>query len=292
MQENNVEKSLKIAIILTSVFFVVEIIGGLISGSLSLLGDAWHMFRDVFALILSLSAINIAKNLPSRTKTFGYHRIEIIAAFVNGILLFGISIWIFREAYARFFEPRPIESVTMFIVALIGLLANLYVALKLHGSHDINVKSAFTHVIADALSSVAVIFASVWIFFTGQTIIDPILGGLIAAFILFSAFGIIKDSIYVLLGFAPKNVNFDDMVKDIEKVKGVKGIHNVHLWCLCSNINVIDAHIFTNEPSMGKIEVMKQKIKKNLEKYNIRHATLEFECEECVENHKIKRMKH
>ena len=250
------------------------------------------MFGDVFALLLSLSAINIAKNLPSRTKTFGYHRVEIFAAFINGILLIGISLWIFWQAYQRVFAPKPIESVTMFIVALVGLLANLYVALKLHGSHDINVKSAFTHVVADALSSVAVIFASVWIFFTGQTVIDPILGGLIAAFILFSAFGIIKDSVYVLLGFAPKNVNFDNVVKDIEKVKGVDSVHNVHLWCLCSNINVIDAHIFTNEPSMGKIEVMKQKIKKNLEKYNIRHATLEFECEECVENHKIKRMKH
>ncbi|MEK6869274.1 MAG: cation diffusion facilitator family transporter, partial [Nanoarchaeota archaeon] len=244
------------------------------------------------ALLLSLSAINIAKNLPSRTKTFGYHRVEIIAAFINGILLIGISLWIFWQAYQRVFAPKPIESVTMFIVALVGLLANLYVALKLHKSDDLNVKSAFTHVIADALSSVAVIFASVWIFFTGQTIIDPVLGSLIAAFILFSAFAIIKDSIYVLLGYAPKNVNFDNVVKDIEKVKGVESVHNVHLWCLCSNINVIDAHIFTNEPSMGKIEIMKQKIKKNLEKYNIRHATLEFECEECVENHKVKKMRH
>jgi len=292
MQENNVEKSLKIAIILTSVFFVVEIIGSLISGSLSLLGDAWHMFRDVFALLLSLSAIHIAKNLPSRTKTFGYHRIEIFAAFINGILLLGISLWIFWQAYQRVFAPKPIESVTMFIVALVGLLANLYVALKLHGSHDINVKSAFTHVIADTLSSVAVIFASIWIFFTGQTVIDPILGSLIAMFILFSAFAIIKDSIYVLLGFAPKNVDFDNVVKDIERVKGVESAHNVHLWSLCSNINVIDAHIFTNEQNMGKIEAIKQKIKKKLEKYNVKHATLEFECEECVENHKIKKMRH
>src|SRR3989338_4376994 len=292
MQENNVEKSLKLAIILTSVFFVVEIVGGLISGSLSLVGDAGHMFRDVFALAVSLSAMHIAKNLPSRTKTFGYHRMEILASLVNGILLLGTSLWIFWEAYARFFEPRPIESVTMFIVALIGLLVNLYVALKLHGSHDINVKSAFTHVLADTLSSVAVIFASVWIFFTGQTVIDRIVGSLIAAFILFSAFAIIKDSIYVLLGFAPKNVKFDNVVKDIERVKGVDSIHNVHLWSLCSNINVIDAHIFTSEPSMGKIEIIKQKIKKNLEKYNIRHATLEFECEECIENHKIKKMRH
>ncbi len=292
MQHDNDEKSLKIAIILTSVFFVVEVIGSLISGSLSLLGDAGHMFRDVFALFISLSAIHIAKNLPSRTKTFGYHRIEIFAAFINGILLVGISLWIFWQAYQRVFAPKPIESVTMFIVALIGLLVNVYVALKLHGSHDINVKSAFTHVLADALSSVAVIFASVWIFFTGQTVIDPILGSLIAAFILLSAFAIIKDSIYILLGFAPKNINFDNVVKDIERVKGVEGVHNVHLWSLCSNINVIDAHIFTSEPSMGKIEAMKQKIKKNLEKYNIRHTTLEFECEECAENHKIKRMRH
>ena len=125
------------------------------------------MFRDVFALILSLSAINIAKNLPSRTKTFGYHRVEIFAAFINGILLLGISLWIFWQAYRGVFAQKPIESVTMFIVALTGLLVNLYVALKLHGSHDINVKSAFTHVLADTLSSVAVIFASIWIFFTG-----------------------------------------------------------------------------------------------------------------------------
>jgi len=292
MLNNNVEKSLKIAIILTSIFFVVELVGGLISGSLSLLGDAVHMFRDVFALLLSLIAINIAKNLPSRTKTFGYHRVEIFASFLNGILLFGVSGWIFWEAYQRFFTPEPIESTTMFVVALIGLLVNLYVVSKLHGSHDLNVKSAFVHVLADTFSSIAVIFASIWIFFTNQVIIDPILGGVIAIFILFSAFVIIKDSIHVLLGFAPKNVNFDDVIKDIERVKGVQGAHNVHLWTLCSNINIIDAHVFTNEPSTAKIEGIKEKIKKNLEKYNIKHVTLEFECEECVEKDKIKKVKH
>jgi len=168
MPNNNVEKSLKIAIILTSIFFVVEIIGGLISGSLSLLGDAVHMFRDVFALLISLSAINLAKKLPSRTKTFGYHRVEIFASFLNGILLLVVSGWIFWEAYQRFFTPEPIESITMFVVALIGLLVNLYVASKLHGSHDLNVKSAFVHVLTDTLSSIAVIFASIWIFFTNQ----------------------------------------------------------------------------------------------------------------------------
>lgn len=292
MPNNNIEKSLKLAILLTSIFFVVEVVGGLISGSLSLLGDAVHMFRDVFALLISLSAINIAKKLPSRTKTFGYHRIEILASLLNGILLFGVSIWIFWEAYQRFFTPKPIESVTMFIVALIGLLVNLYVVSRLHGSHDLNIKSAFVHVLADTFSSIAVIFASIWIFFTNQTAVDPILGSLIAAFILFSAFAIIKDSIHIILGYVPKNVDFDDVIKDVERVKGVDGVHEVHLWTLCSNINVIDAHIFTKEPNMGNIEIMKKKIKKNLEKYSIKHATLEFECEECMRSDKIKKVRH
>ena len=109
---------------------------------------------------------------------------------------------------------------------------------------------------------------------------------------MFSAFVIIKDSIHVLLGFAPKNVDFDDVIKDIERVKGVDGVNNVHLWTLCSNINIVDAHVFTNEPSTAKIEGIKEKIKKNLEKYNIKHVTLEFECEECIEKDKIKKVKH
>ena len=291
MQNNRIEESLKLAIILTSLFFGVEIIGGLVSGSISLLGDAGHMFRDVFALVISLSAINIAKKLPTKKKTFGYHRLEIFSAFFNGLLLFGMSVWIFWEAYSRFFSPKPIESTVMFVVALVGLLVNLYVAVRLHGSHDVNVRSAFMHVFTDTLSSVAVIFASVWIFFTNQTFVDPVLGIAIGVFILYSAFTIIRDSVRILLEFTPKNVHFDRVMKDIESVKGVDEVHNVHLWSLCSNINVIDAHIYTTESDMSRIESMKEEIKQKLRKYNIKHATLEFECEECrVE--KVGEMKH
>ncbi|MBL7055982.1 cation transporter [Candidatus Woesearchaeota archaeon] len=292
MLKNNIEKSLKVAIILTSIFFIVEVIGGLISGSLSLLGDAGHMLRDVFALLISLSALKLAKNIPTKKKTFGYHKLETFAAFINGILLIVISGWIFWEAYQRFFEPRPIESATMFFVAIIGLLVNIYVAFKLHGSHDLNVKSAFMHVLTDALSSAAVVFASIWIFFTGQYVVDPMLSILIASFILFSGFSITKESIFILLGFVPKELDFDSVVKDVEKVKGVEGVHNIHLWSLCPNINVMDAHVHTLEPDMGKLEHIKNEIKENLEKYNIKHTTLEFECEECKEIGKIKRIKH
>ena len=292
MEDKFAEKYLKIAIVLTSGYFIVEIIGGLISGSLSLLGDAGHMLRDVFSLLITLSALNIAKRLPTKTKTFGYHRVEILAAFINGLLLIAISLWIFAEAIKRFLEPLPIKSSVMFFTAFIGLLVNLYVAFKLHGSDDINIRAAFLHVATDALASTAVIFASVWIFFTNQTIVDPILGGMIAIFVLLSAFTVIRESLNTLLESTPRGIDFDDLVKNIEKMEGVEGIHNIHLWSLCSNLNVMDAHIFTNISNMGEIENLKAKIKMNLEKYNVKYSTLEFECEECVQKSKVEKMEH
>ncbi len=283
MEERNIERTLKIAIALTAALFSVELIGSFASGSLSLLGDAGHMLRDVFALVVSLSAIIIARKLPTKEKTFGYHRVEILAALLNGILLIVISGWIFWEAYLRFFTPTPVQSLTMLLAASAGLLVNIIVAFSLHGSHDLNVRSAFFHVLTDLLSSIAVVSAAVWIFFTGQTIVDPILGTGIAVLVLVSAFSIIRDSIHILLGFAPKDVDFNEVIGDIESVKGVDSVNNVHLWSLCSNINIIDAHILTKEPDMSKIEGMKAEIKSRLEKYKIRHATLEFECEVCKE---------
>jgi cobalt-zinc-cadmium efflux system protein len=292
MDDKIKEKYLKIAIVLTSLYFLVEVIGGFYSGSLSLLGDAGHMLRDVFSLFITLGAIRIAKRLPSKTKTFGYHRIEILAAFINGLFLIGISLWILLEAIKRFIEPSSVKSPIMFFIAFIGFIINVYVALKLHGSKDLNIKAAFLHVITDTLTSVAVIFASVWIYFTGQNIVDPILGGLIAVFISFSAFIVIRDALNILLEFTPKDIDFDNLVNDIEKINGVEGIHNVHLWSLCSNLNVMEAHIFTNITDMRKIEHLKVRIKQELEKFNIKHSTLEFECSECSRKDIIEKIEH
>jgi cobalt-zinc-cadmium efflux system protein len=283
MDNQNVERTLKLAIILTSVIFMVELAGSVASGSLSLLGDAGHMLRDTFALAVSLSAVIIAKRLPTSQRTFGYHRAEILAALLNGILLIVISCFIFLEACLRFFHPAPIQSITMLVVAAIGLAVNVIVAFSLHGSHDLNVRSAFFHVLTDMLSSVAVVVAAIWIFFTGQTIVDPVLGTLIAIIVLFSAVKIIRDSVHILLGFAPKDVDFNALMKDMESVEGVQDVNNVHLWTLSSGINVLDAHVFTRQADMRRIEKMKNEIKARLEKYQIRHATLEFECEVCKE---------
>jgi cobalt-zinc-cadmium efflux system protein len=292
MKERITEKHLKIAILLTSFYFIVEVVGGFLSGSLSLLGDAGHMLRDVFSLLITLGAMRIAKRLPAKTKTFGYHRVEILAAFINGLLLVGISLWIFLEAVERFAKPIPVKSPLMFFVAFIGLIVNLYVALKLHGSDDLNIKAAFLHVFTDALASFGVIFAAAWIFFTGQTIIDPILSVLIAFFILSTAFTVIRDALNILLEFTPKNIDLNNLIKAIEKIEGVEGIHDIHLWSLCSNLNVMDAHIFTNISDMDKIEYLKTKIKGELEKFNIKHSTLEFESEECVRKKRIEKIEH
>jgi cobalt-zinc-cadmium efflux system protein len=281
--DRNIERTLKIAIALTAALFAVELAGSSLSGSLSLLGDAGHMLRDVFALSVSLGAVVISKRLPTREKTFGYHRVEIMAALLNGILLLVISGWIFWEAHTRLMSPFPVQSQVMFIVAVLGLLVNLFVALKLHGSHDLNVRSAFFHVLTDLFSSAAVVIAALIISFTGMSMIDPLLGAVIAAFVFFSALGIIRESVHILLGFAPKDVDFNALVSDMEGVTGVQQVNNIHLWTLSSGLNVLDAHVFTKEADMRKIEKMKNEIKARLLRYNIVHATLEFECEICRE---------
>ena len=280
-EERLPRRSLKIAIVLTAVIFLAEVIGGLVSGSLALLGDAAHMLQDVVALLLSLGAIIIAGRLPSPSRTFGYHRVEIGAAVVNGFLLIGVSALIVGEALARFSHPRPIDSSVMLGVAVIGLVANLAAMYILHGSHDLNFRSAFLHVLGDTLSSVAVIVAAIWIAFTGQTFIDPLLSIAIAVLILVSSFSLLREAFRILLQFAPRDVDTEAVIRDIESVAGVDGVHNVHLWSLCSNINVLDAHVYSREPDLHTLEEIKREIKHRLEKYRIRHSTLEFECCEC-----------
>jgi cobalt-zinc-cadmium efflux system protein len=274
-------KSMKIALFITVIFLLVEIIGGLLSGSLALISDAGHMFSDVLALILSLGAMTLALQLPTKERTYGYHRGEIFAAFINALLLIGVSVGILWEAYQRVLNPAPVQGGLMFIVACIGLVANLGVVFLLHGSHNLNVRSAFLHVVGDTISSVAVIAAALWITFTGQVIADPILSGIIAILIVISAARILRETIMILLQFTPQSVDFDAVVADMTAVKGVDGVHHVHLWSLCSDINVLDAHVYSCERDVEKIELMKQEIKERLKKYRILHSTLEFECEEC-----------
>jgi len=276
------KKSLQLALVITALFFIIELVGGLISGSLALVSDAGHMFSDVLALLLSLGAITLAARLPTRERTYGFMRAEIFAAFLNSLLLIAVSVLILWEAYQRLLDPAPIQSGLMGFIAVLGLIANIAVAFLLHGSHNLNVRSAFLHVIGDVVSSVAVIAAAVWIAFTGQVIVDPLLSGFIAVLIIVSAARILRETIEILLQFTPRSVDFDAVIADISSVGGVAGVHHVHIWSLSSEIHVLDAHIYSCEQDMAKIAEMKREIKQRLEKYHIHHSTLEFECEECA----------
>ena len=275
------KKNLQLALIITVLFFLVELAGGLISGSLALVSDAGHMFSDVLALLLSLGAITLASRLPTGERAYGFLRAEIFAAFINALLLMAVSAIILWEAYLRLQNPVPIGSGIMGAVAVTGLIANIAVAYLLHGSHNLNVKSAFLHVIGDAVSSVAVIIAAIWIAFTGQVFVDPLLSGFIAVLIIISAAGILRGTIAILLQFTPRSVDFDAVIADITSVTGVDGVHHVHIWSLSSEIHVLDAHIYSCEQDVLKIGEMKRQIRERLEKYHIHHSTLKVECEEC-----------
>ena len=284
-------KSMKIAFFLTLIFLLVEVAGGLLSGSLALISDAGHMFSDLLSLLVSLGAMTLALQLPTKERTYGYHRGEIFAAFINSLLLIAVSIGILWEAYQRLLNPAPVQSGLMLIVACIGLAVNLGVLFLLHGSNNLNVRSAFLHVVGDTVSSLAVIAAAVWISFTGQVIADPILSGIIAVLIVISAAKIFRETIMILLQFTPQSVDFDAVVADMTTVEGVDGVHHVHLWSLCSDINVLDAHVYTCEKDVEKIETIKQEIKERLKKYRILHSTLEFECYECKDCTLVKHLK-
>ncbi len=290
--EEHYIRSLKIAIVVTFGILLLEGIGGLISGSLALLSDAGHMLVDGLSLGISLGAIRIAQRLPTKKRTFGFHRVEVLAALVNGVILFILSGVILYEAYLRFLQPEPVNSQIMLVIAAIGLIANLVIAYGLTGSHDLNIRGAFLHVVGDALSSFAVVGGAIVITFTGYLAIDPILSAVLVLVILFSTYRLIRDSVIILLQFTPKDVDFDAMVKDMESVPGVDGVHDIHVWALCSHVNVLDAHVYSCEGDVFRRDAIKEEIKKHLEKFNIRHSTLEFECEECKDCRLIREVEH
>ena len=291
------ERALIVAIVLTAVTMVLEVIGGWLSGSLSLLSDAGHMLRDVVALVISLTTLKLADRLPTHTRTFGYHRLEIFSAFLNGLVLVALSGWILVSAFQRIAHPQPIRGGLMFGVALEGLVVNLYNAFALHKSHDLNVRSAFLHVLTDTLASVGVIVASIWILVTGQVMADSIVGFAIGVIVLFSSFGVIAESVRILLEFVPKGIRLADIIEQMETVKGVTCVYDIHLWSLCSNINLIDAHVVCHEPDLKRTEQIKEDLRAVLARFNIRHSTLEFEfgdlaCKALFDQGKVKHVPH
>jgi cobalt-zinc-cadmium efflux system protein len=271
-------------LLITAGIMVAEIVGGLLANSLALLSDAGHMLTDILALGMSLAAMRFAQRPPTSSKTFGLYRLEILAAFFNGMLLLFISFYIFYEAYHRLVEPREIKGLFMLGVAVIGLLANGVGILILRKSalKNLNVRSAFFHVVGDTISSGGVILGGLVIIYTGWYMIDSLIGIFIGLLILRGAYGLVRESIDIFLEATPKEIDMDKMVDDLLRIEGVKDVHHLHLWAITSGIYAMSAHVLIDDLLISKSNRILDEIERLLQdKYSMEHTTIQFESESC-----------
>jgi cobalt-zinc-cadmium efflux system protein len=277
-------RPLKITLILVLVIMAVEIAGGLMSHSLALLSDAGHMLTDALALLISLFAIRLARRPATATRTYGFHRAEIMAALANGSILILVSAFIFYESYQRFHTLPQVKSPLMLAVAVIGLVANivgLYL-LRRGSKHSINVKAAFWHVAGDTLSSVGVIIAGVIIQVTGWQTADPLIAVIIGVIILWGAVRIVKESTDILLESAPKHAEMETVITAVKSLPGVNDIHDVHIWTITSGIYALSAHVSIDDRMVSESGDIVARIHAVLaEKFEITHVTLQLECDSC-----------
>ncbi len=284
--ENNLQRVM-IALVLTGTFMVVEVVGGIISGSLALLADAGHMLTDTMALALAAAAFHVSKRPAAGNLTYGYQRFQILAAFVNGLSLLFVVGWILYEAVERLITPRDILGETMLVVAAAGLIVNIIAFVVLHtGDQDnLNIRGAALHVAGDLLGSVAAIVAAVVIIYTGWTLIDPILSVAVAALILRSAWALVKRSAHVLLEGAPDWLDVTDMQERIvANVPGVTEIHHVHVWGLTPQQLMMTMHVTLAgdvTSQSGVVRGVKSFVK---EQYGIGHSTIEVEVDGCADH--------
>lgn len=276
------------SMVITAAVMIIEVIGGYLTGSLALSSDAGHMFTHLFALAISFTAIVIACKEPCHHRTYGFYRVEILAALFNSIFLFGVTAYIFYQGIVRLLNPQPVLGLEMLLVALLGLAANGLSLILLRGSvkTDLNVKGAFLHMFADTASSVAIIIGAIIVYLTDWYIIDPLLGIGISVLIFLWAWGLLKDAVNVLLETAPKGINIDIVSAELkEHVPEIVEITDMHIWEITSEMYSLTTHITVRESNSKQII---RKINKLLnEKYGIEHTTIQLETDESSLNSAI-----
>lgn len=276
-----------IALVLTGTFMVVEVIGGIISGSLALLADAGHMLTDTMALALAAMAFHVSKRPPDGKLTFGYQRFQVLAAFVNGLSLLAIVGWILFEAVSRFIQPRDVLGETMLLVAVAGLMVNLISFAVLHtgDQENLNIRGAALHVAGDLLGSIAAIVAALVIIYTGWFMIDPILSIAVAGLILKSAWALVKRSAHILLEGAPEWLDVAAMQdRIVAGVAGVGEIHHVHIWGLTPQELMLTMHMTITDEVQNQSDVIRNTKKFLREEYGIGHSTIEVEVDGCSDH--------
>jgi len=267
-------------LLVTATILVAEAIGGLLTGSLALLADAGHMFTDLSALLISLLAIRIATRPPNASKTFGYHRVEILAALANGVLLMGMAAVLFMEAWDRFADPPEIAALPMVVVAAIGLVANVVGLWLLSGSRDnLNVRGAFMHVLGDTVSSAGVVVGGIVMMATGYYRIDPILTVVIGVIIIVGALSLIRESVEVLLEAVPCHLDVEAISAALAATDAVDEVHDLHVWTITSGMVALSGHLVvaprcTVEESDRILADVERLL---LDRWGISHTTLQIE---------------
>jgi cobalt-zinc-cadmium efflux system protein len=272
-------KKLKLVLVITILFLIVEVISAIFTNSLALIANAIHMFTDVAGIGLALFAINFSsKRSATPQKTYGFYRIEILAALINSTIILILSFYIIYESYWRLFDPKEIEGVYVLVIAVIGLLVNL-VGIKIlhkHAKENINLEGAYLEVLKDMYGSCAVIVTAFMLIFTGLYIIDPIISIGLSLFILPRAWSLMKRVVNILMEGVPPNISYEEVKKSILEVKGVIGIFDLHLWTITSGFDAMTAHVVISD--ISKSQSILKEITSILEnKYKITHNTIQIE---------------
>jgi cobalt-zinc-cadmium efflux system protein len=276
------KRLLTLSLAVTAAIAVVEAVSGVLSNSISLVSDSIHMFTDVTAIALSLFAITMAARSHSGAMTFGYHRAEVLAALANGVALAAISVWVLYEAVLRVMSPREIDTPLMLAAAGIGLAGNLVVMflLKHHAGKSINVQSAFVHVVYDTVSSVAVIITGLIAFYTGITIVDPLVAFLIAGLVARSAYTIVRSSTHILLEGAPRELDMQQVIATLKQLDGVVDVHDLHVWTISTGMDALSGHVVVRDQMLSQSSRLLGDINRVLAKrYGITHTTIQLEHE-------------
>ena len=273
--------SLRLAFFLTLIILIAELAGGLLANSLALLSDAGHVITDIFALGLAWFATVQADRLPNARKTFGYHRVGILAAMVNAVTLIVIAFAILLEAVQRFQHPEPVQPLIMFVAAGIGIVINLIIGFGLKKeANNLNVRAAMLHVFGDVGVSAGVIVAGIIILLTGWTIVDPLLSVGIAVLIAVGAWRILRETTDILLEAVPKGVSMPGLVKDMKSVEGIEDVHDLHVWSITSNMYALSCHALIADVPPSNSSVILHSLNTMLsDKYHIGHVTIQFECD-------------
>ncbi len=275
---------LALSLFLTLAFVIFEAAAGIFGNSLALLTDAGHNLTDVIALGLSWFAIRLTAQPANARKTYGYHRAGILAAVINSTTLIIIAVGVFYEAYQRLLAPPEVNSGILIGVGMVAVVINLVTALLVRrGSEkDLNLRSAFVHLMGDVLSTIGAVIAGVIIYFTKANWLDPLVSVLIGFLIVYNAWGILRDAMDILLEATPRDVDMKTMVDDLVQVEGVLGVHDLHVWSLTQNLRTMSAHILTKDIPISAGTEIQRKVNEILyHRYNVGHATLQLECVDC-----------